>query len=136
MNRRKFIAKSGALGLASFLPLSAYSMDKKPKFKLGLQLFSINQDMIDDPIGTLKAVKAMGYEDFEIYGFDDKKVTYYGIDATDFKNRLDELELTVTSGHYGFSDYLSKPLDELKRFVDQCIKGARALQSPTSPGLG
>ncbi|MEL7339866.1 MAG: sugar phosphate isomerase/epimerase, partial [Bacteroidota bacterium] len=55
---------------------------------------------------------------------------YYGIPATEFKQRLDELDLTVTSGHYGFSDFLARPEDDLKRYVDQCIQGAKALQSP------
>lgn len=129
MDRRKFIAQTGMLGATAFFPLNACST-MHPKFKMGLQLFSINQDMNDDPLNTLKTVKEMGYQDFEIYGFDDEKVTYYGIDAADFKNRLEDMELTVTSGHYGFADYLSRPLDDLKRFVDQCIKGAKALESP------
>ena len=97
---------------------------------MGLQLFSVHEDMVRDAPGTLKAVKAMGYEDFEIYGFDEHKITYYGLKAAEFKNLLEDLELTVTSGHYGFSSYLSKPLEDLKRFVDQCIKGAHALSSP------
>ncbi len=97
---------------------------------MGLQLFSVHEDMVRDAPGTLKALKAMGYEDFEIYGFDEQKITYYGFKATEFKNLLEDLELTVTSGHYGFSSYLSKPLEYLKRFVDQCIKGAQALNSP------
>lgn len=130
MTRRNFITNTSLASAAAFLPLSACSMDKKPKYKLGLQLFSINQDMNKDPLGTLQAVKAMGYEDFEIYGFDDQVVTYYGIKASEFKTILDDMGLTVTSGHYGFSDYLLKPVDELKRFVDQCIKGAKSLQSP------
>ena len=72
----------------------------------------------------------MGYEDFEIYGFDDQKITYYEIKAAEFKKTLDDLGLSVSSGHYGFSDYFTKPQDDLKRFVDQCIKGAKALNSP------
>jgi len=105
-------------------------MKEDPKFKMGLQLFSIHEDMTKDPVGTLQAVKAMGYQDFEIYGFDDQKVTYYGIDAAEFKQILDDMDLSVTSGHYGFASYLSKPADDLNRFVDQCIKGAQALKSP------
>ncbi len=130
MNRRSFNTKMGILGAASILPLQACSRTESHKFKMGYQLFSVNQEMNDDPINTLKALKAMGYQDFEIYGFDDKKVTYYGIDANEFKKQLDDLELSVTSGHYGFASYLSQSEDELKRFVDQCIKGAKALKSP------
>ena len=130
MNRRNFIRQSGMLGAASLLPLSACNMNNKSKYKMGLQLFSIHEDMSNDPLATLKAVKDMGYEDFEIYGFDPAKVTYYGHKATDFKQMLDDLGLTVTSGHYGFSEYLDKSDDELKYFVDQCIKGAQILKSP------
>jgi len=100
------------------------------KYKMGLQLFSINEDMNNDPIATLKAVKGMGYVDFEIYGFEPERVTYYGRKAEDFKKRLEDLELTVSSGHYGFSPYLHQPEDELKHFVDQCIKGSHALNAP------
>jgi len=130
MNRRRFITNTGMLGAASLFPITSCSMKEDPKFKMGLQLFSIHEDMTKDPVGTLQAVKAMGYQDFEIYGFDDQKVTYYGIDAAEFKQILDDMDLSVTSGHYGFASYLSKPADDLNRFVDQCIKGAQALKSP------
>ncbi len=130
MNRRKFIKNSGALGALAFLPLSSCSVEKKFKYKLGLQLYSINDDMNKDPIGTLKAVKKMGYEDFELFGFDGEKGTYYGYPAADFKNILEDLELTASSGHYGFAPFLNKPIDELKRFVDQCIRGASTLGKP------
>lgn len=94
---------------------------------MGLQLFSIHKDMTNDPVATLKAVKAMGYEDFETYGFDENKGTYYGYKAPAFKKILDDLHVTASSGHYAFSPYLLKPDDDLNRFVDQCIKGAHTL---------
>lgn len=130
MNRREFAKTSAMLSTAVMLPVAQCSGNGSPKYKMGLQLFSINEDMNNAPIETLHKVKAMGYEDFEIYGFDGEKVSYYGIPALEFKKRLEELELTVTSGHYGFSDYLNQSEDMLRRFVDQCIKGAKALQSP------
>ena len=132
MNRRKFIRQSGIVGAgtASSLPLTRFTRKEEPKYKMGLQLFSIHEDMSEGPLNTLKAVKKMGYRDFEIYGFDPEAVSYYGIPAADFKVILDDLELSVTSGHYGFSDFLHKPAGELSRFVDQCIKGAQALNSP------
>ena len=96
---------------------------------MGLQLFSINDAMTKDPLGTLKEVAAMGYENFEIYGFDPDKLTYYGIKAAEFKKVLDDMGLTVTSGHYGLSEFMDDP-EGMKRYVDQCIKGAKALNSP------
>jgi sugar phosphate isomerase/epimerase len=128
MNRRNFIENTGALALSALLPLQTYSMLGKNKFKMGLQLFSINQNMTKDAIGTLKAVKAMGYEDFEIFGFDGEKGSYYGYQSIEFKKILDDLHITTNSGHYGFSAFLSKSDDELARFVDQCITGAHVLK--------
>lgn len=94
---------------------------------MGLQLFSVNDDMTKDTIGTLKAVTAMGYEDFETFGFDSTKGTFYGYKPSEFKNILDDLQSTASSGHFGFSSYLEKSDDELMRFVDQCIEGVRVL---------
>lgn len=130
MNRRSFLSQSSLLAAGTLLPFSKCTMPNQSKYKMGLQLFSINDDMNKDPLGTLKLVKAMGYQDFEIYGFDPEKVTYYGIEAMEFKKALDDLGLTATSGHYGFSDYLLKSEVDLERFVDQCIKGAQALNTP------
>ena len=71
MDRRKFIENTGTLCLSALLPISTYSMPVKNKYKLGLQLFSIHQDMTKDTVSTLKAAKAMGYEDFETFVFND-----------------------------------------------------------------
>lgn len=109
------------------LPISGYSMFGKRKYKMGLQLYTIHQYMAKDTVGTLKAVKALGYEDFEAYGFDADKETFYGLKSSEFKNLLEDLELTVSSGHYGFSPFLAKSDDDLKHYVDQCIKAAHAL---------
>lgn len=128
MNRRAFIEKTVTLGSAALLPLSSFSNFRSHSYKMGLQLFTIREDMAKDPIATLKEVKAMGYEDFETFGFDSEKGTFYGYKSSEFKKILDDLQLTVSSGHYGFSPYLKQPEDDLKRFVDQCIKGARALE--------
>ncbi len=95
---------------------------------MGLQLFTIRQDMAKDPIATLKAAKSMGYEDFETFGFDGTKGTYYGFPSAEFKKILDDMQLSASSGHYEFSPYLTQSEDELKRFVDQCIEGAQTVK--------
>lgn len=127
MNRRNFIEKTGILSTTALLPKSMFSAFVKPKFKMGLQLFTVHNNMTNDVIGTLKTANALGYEDFETFGFDSEKGTFYGYKSSDFKMILDDLNITASSGHYGFSAYLNKSNDELNRFVDQCIKGAHAL---------
>ncbi len=127
INRRSFIKHSGLLTFASLLPVPAFTRTGLPKYKMGLQVFTIRDAMDKDVVGTLKQVKALGYEDLELYGFDPERVAYYGYKATDFKSLLDDLGLTASSCHYNFAAYFDKSGDELKRYVDQCIKGARLL---------
>jgi sugar phosphate isomerase/epimerase len=127
MNRRDFTKQAGIMGAATLLPFAKFSEPIKPKFKFGYQLFSVNKDMNKDPLGTLTALKAMGYQDFEIYGFDDKKLTFYGLPAAEFRQMLNDSDLTASSGHFLFHPLFDKSEDEMNRFVDQCIKGADAL---------
>ena len=125
MNRRDFV-KNAALGSSALLiPLPHFA--KTSKYKMGLQLFTVNEYMLKNPQQTLAHVKALGYEDFEIFGFEPIKNTFYGIPSTEFKSLLDDMNLTASSGHFGFSSYLDKSIEELKTFVDQCIVGAKDL---------
>ncbi len=129
MNRRSFIKNSSVLGVASMLPLTSFSLNDRPKFKMGYQLFSIRDQMAKDPKSTLEYLKGLGYEDFEIYGFDAEKGSYYGYASQAFKELLDQLGLTVSSGHYNFSPYLDGSNNQLAQFVDRCIEGAHTLNS-------
>ncbi len=134
MIRREFLSLSGKAGAAACLPFSAFPLQEsftrpEPKFKMGYQLFSIRDEMAKDPLATLKALKAMGYEDFEHYGFDGEKGTYYGYKASEFKTILDDLGLSVSSGHYPFSDFLAQPLDNIRDYTSRCIEGALAVGS-------
>lgn len=131
MNRRSFLQHASAIAASSaLLPTSGFAMASKHDFKMGLQLYTIRDHMSKDPIATLNKVKTMGYQDFELYGFDPEKGTYYGIESKQFKTVLDDLGLTASSCHYGFSSYMDRSESDLTRFVDQCIKGAHALNTP------
>jgi len=129
MKRRTFVKNSGLLFSASILPTPFFSTMVKPKYKMGLQAFTIRDALAKDLMGSLKTVKSLGYEDLELYGFDPKKGSYYGYKAKDFKQLLDDLGLSSSSCHYGFSDYINASEEELTKFVDSCITGASALNS-------
>lgn len=100
-----------------------------PKHKIGLQLFSVRDAMAKDPKGTLIALKEMGYEDFETYGFDPETGTIYGYPVAAFKTLLDELGLTTTSGHYGFAGLMEASPEEVLAYVAKCIVAAKTLES-------
>jgi len=129
MNRRKFIENSAILGTAIALPMDLQAMNKKKQYKLGYQLYSIRDQMALDPIKTLKVLKEMGYEDFEHYGFDDVENTFYGLALQDFKIAIDDMGLSISSGHYNFSPHLNDSDKDLLAFVDKCISAALAIDS-------
>ena len=101
-----------------------------PKYKIGLQLFSVRDAMAEDPKGTLIALKEMGYEDFETYGFNPETGTIYGYTVAEFKALLDELGLTTTSGHYGFAALMETSPEGVSAYVEKCIAAAKILESP------
>lgn len=125
--RRKFILQSTTLISASLMTIPDLARAAHPKYKMGLQLFSIRGPLRDDLRGTLAKIATVGYEDSETYGYDPAKGTYYGLKAADFKQLLADHKMITTSGHYDFSQFFSKPAGELMRYVDQCIAGAHAL---------
>ena len=70
---------------------------KKPERILGVQLYSVRDDMKMDPSGTLKKVAAIGYKNVEHANYIDRK--FYGYTANEFKKLLDDLGLKMPSGH-------------------------------------
>ncbi|MFT3750593.1 MAG: sugar phosphate isomerase/epimerase [Agriterribacter sp.] len=127
MNRRDFIAATGLAATAGLLTGFDTHLPK-PKFRMGLQLFTIREAMAKDVKGTLQKAAAMGYQDMETYGFDPDNVSYYGIKAKDFSVLLQELKLTTSSGHYDLFKYLNVSEAVLLEYVDKCIEGALATQ--------
>jgi sugar phosphate isomerase/epimerase len=124
MNRRTFMQQAGAFASVA---LASSAFQPRPRYKLGLQLYTLRAAMSRDVEGTLKRVAAMGYEEFETYGFDPEGMRYYGHPAQAFAQRLRELNLTTPSGHYDLNRFVSTSVDDLKRYVDRCIEGAHAL---------
>jgi sugar phosphate isomerase/epimerase len=94
-SRRSFI-KTGAMALAAgaILPRSAFAV---PNRIVGVQLYSIRDDMGKDPVGSLTQLAKMGYKYVEHANYVDGK--FYGYIAPEFKKILDGLGLKMVSGH-------------------------------------
>jgi sugar phosphate isomerase/epimerase len=78
------------------LPRSVFA-SKKQKRIVGLQLYSIRNDMEKDPVGSLTQIAKMGYKNLEHAWYRDRK--FYGYPAPEFKKILDGLGLKMVSGH-------------------------------------
>ncbi|HUR16986.1 MAG TPA: TIM barrel protein, partial [Candidatus Limnocylindrales bacterium] len=122
VDRRTFLMQAGSVATSALvLP----SMQKR--YKIGLELFTVNRDMNRDPLASLKRVAEMGYEEVETYGLNPDALTYYGLPAADFAKRLQDHKLPSPSGHYDLQQFLSGSPDDLNRYVDRCAEGARVL---------
>ena len=124
IDRREFMTRATALALA---PMAMPLRTLQPPYKMGLQLYTIRAPMARDVAGTLKQVAGLGYVELETYGFDPEALRYYGLPAKEFAQRLRDLGLSTPSGHYDLNRYATTSIDDLTRYVDRCIEGARAL---------
>jgi sugar phosphate isomerase/epimerase len=98
-SRRTFV-KAAASGLAASL-LEIPSMNASPlNLPIGLQLYTVGQEMDSDPAGTLRAVAAAGYKHVELSPL--AKTS-----AKDLKKALDDVGLKNPSGHYLLPDLIS-----------------------------
>src|SRR5947209_2097894 len=97
-SRRKFIAQT-ALTVAGFslLKSNAFSKPFASNHIVGLQLYSVRDDMKKDPVATLKKLKAIGYTHVEHAGYSNRK--FYGYSPEDFKKILGDNGLIMLSGH-------------------------------------
>src|SRR5665647_2452172 len=98
-SRRTFL-KTGAMAAlgAAILPQSVFASGKsKQKGMVGLQLYSVRDDMMKDPVGSLTQLAKMRYVYVEHANYVDQK--FYGFLAPEFKKVLDGLGLKMVSGH-------------------------------------
>ena len=96
-SRRDFVIKSG-LAVAGTALLSSNLFSKATdKQLMGIQLYSIREDMKANPLGSLGKVAAMGYEHVEHANYVDRK--FYGYSAKEFKKILKDLGMEMPSGH-------------------------------------
>ena len=96
-SRRTFV-KSGAMVAlgAAILPRSVFASSAQ-KGMVGIQLYSVRDDMMKDPVGSLTQLSKMGYVYVEHANYVDKK--FYGFLAPEFRKTLDGLGLKMISGH-------------------------------------
>jgi len=133
-NRRTFI-KTGALAFAGTAVLNN-SLFAAPGKKgiIGLQLYSIRDDMSRDPLGSLATLADTGYEYVEHASYSDRK--FYGYPAPEFKKILDDMGLKMISGHTEMGrqhwDKARKDFSESWKFTleDAATLGQKYVVSP------
>ena len=134
-SRRTFL-KSGAMAAlgTAILPGSVFA-SAKIKGILGLQLYSVRDEMSKDPSGTLKQLAKMGYVYVEHANYVSRK--FYGYKAPEFRKVLDDLGLKMVSGHtvmekQHWDDVKKDFSDSWKQTIeDAAVLGQKYVVSPS-----
>lgn len=103
ISRRNFIVTTGLATTAVLAsPSFAFSMNKK---EIGLQLYTLREELPKDVKGTLEKVAKAGYTNVETYGFSTKD-QFWGLTPKELKKILDDNGLKAVSGHYNLGSFL------------------------------
>lgn len=97
MDRRKFISNMSTVAVGSLLVASSNPKMEELVKNIGLQLYTVRDDMAADPEGTLRKLAEIGYAHVENADYQDGK--FYGYPTKEFKALLKQLNLKMTSGH-------------------------------------
>lgn len=81
--------------------LPSLTFGAKPKFDIGIQLYTLRDVIPGDPKGVLKKVAEAGYTTLEAYSYADGSI--FGMTYADFSKYANSLGLKITSGHYPLS---------------------------------
>ncbi len=107
-SRRAFIKRSGLLGLGTLGLFQACSTLRTAR--IGVQLYSVREDMLADAAGTLEKLARIGYNELEsarsVKGF------YYGLGPAEIRSICGDLGVTLRSGHVALDSTWQQAMDE------------------------
>lgn len=114
ISRRSFLKKTGllatgaAVGTLPFLTSCGNQERDLPPF--GLQLYTLRDVIADDPVGILRELSEMGYKQIESY--EGPMGMFWGMDNTEFRSLMDDLDMTIISSHANVFDEFERKADE------------------------
>ncbi len=126
--------------MVAFLFAGLSSCETAPKEKtIGLQLWSVKDDMQKDAPATIAAVGEMGYKFVETAGYGDGKI--YGMDPLAFKELCETNGLQFLGAHTGQDVPTEENWDKTMEWWDVCIAahksaGVKWIVQPWMGGTG
>lgn len=97
-NRRTMLRNMALLGAGSMLAgKTAWADSFRKSHPIGLQLYTLREQLAKDVPGTIKRVAELGFNEVETFGYSGK---FFGLDAAAYKALLDQNGLKAPSGHY------------------------------------
>lgn len=102
-NRRTFLQQAGLASTGLLLrPKGLFA----PQPLIGLQLYTVRDQIAKDPDATLGKVAEIGYNSVELMGYGNGK--FFGQTPAQFSALIKKHGLKTPSGHYGMGNFLAK----------------------------
>lgn len=133
-SRRTFIRNSAIVITAAPLISKNLFETTAKKEIVGIQLYSVRDDMKKDPLNTLKELSKMGYRNVEHANYVNRK--FYDYSPAEFKKILHDLGMKMPSGHTVMGqqhwDTVKKDFTDLWKYTveDAAIMGQQYVISP------
>ena len=106
MKRREFVIKSSLITTSILAPMSLSSCNSSSsQNRVGIQLYSVRDEMNKNPKETLKNIASYGYRYIE--GYEGDLGLFWGMSNVEYKNYLDSLGLTMIASHCGDTNNLT-----------------------------
>ncbi|MCS7018235.1 MAG: sugar phosphate isomerase/epimerase [Cytophagales bacterium] len=137
VSRRRFVKNSAFAGAALLASPAISLAESAGKKNISIQLYSVREDMKNNPLATLQALSKMGYRQVEHANYRDRK--FYGYSPKEFKKILADLGMKMTSGHTLFGkehwNATAKQVTDLWKVTleDAAIVGQKHIISPWFP---
>ncbi len=115
INRRQFLsaATQTTIGAMAFTAMNRSKTEAATKLsKIGLQLYTVRNEMAKDFEGSLKRVAELGYNEVEFAG-------YYNLAPKDVRAILDRYKLAAPAAHV--------PLKDVEANLDKTIEAAQVI---------
>lgn len=96
-NRRIFIKKSGTFALGSLMIPSAMSYTREKTKEIGLQIYSVRNQLKEDLKGTLRQIAKIGYKWIELADY--RNGRFYDKSPAEFRKLVNDLGMEIISSH-------------------------------------
>ncbi|HEY0677351.1 MAG TPA: sugar phosphate isomerase/epimerase [Chitinophagaceae bacterium] len=106
-SRRGFIKQSAILTAGLFVDGDAFFKTDK---KIGVQLYTLREQLKKDLPGTIAAVARAGYQEVESFDYSNRKQS--GLSIKEFDELLKKNQLVTPSGHYYLKGFLFQGKDD------------------------
>ena len=149
INRRNFLRNASLFTLGGLMagkvgnavaaqPATAAVFEATAAKNIGLQIYSLGDELYKDVPGGMKKLKKMGYQTIELAGYGKGKIR--DIELMDFKKMADDAGIKILSSHVNppVREYTKENLNTIKEFWkktadDHAKLGVKYLVQPGQP---